>query len=65
MSLVIHCDGPDCNAWIRNNTDNACGFLTVYYDDKNHDIYNRLDFCSWDCCMIYASQREPLEVFDA
>jgi len=64
MSFSVRCDGPDCATWIRYNSSTNNGFLTVYHGHKDHDVKNRLDFCSWDCCMMYASEQEPLTTIE-
>jgi hypothetical protein len=62
MSLehVYHCDGPGCEVHARVLAALGrppVGFLLVTsYEEPDHH------FCSWDCAMKFAAQREPMTV---
>lgn len=64
MSKGIHCDRQGCDSWIRANTelaDNA-GFIQIRIGRRYRQ---RLDFCSWDCCLIHGSGKEPITTIPA
>ena len=52
-----HCDREGCKNWIRADSDLADGggFITVLSGRRGP----RLDFCSWDCCLVFGSRKAP------
>jgi hypothetical protein len=58
MSLATHCDRNGCDSWSIKPED--CGFVSVHMVGVTHDKY--LDFCSWDCVLLYGAKKPPLVV---
>lgn len=58
MSMAMHCDGPECNAWVVSGW-LADGWLTVSEWGEGD---SNLHFCYWDCLLKYGASKEPIEV---
>ena len=58
MSSGRHCDREGCQTWIRADTElpDGGGFIAVLSGRRGA---SRLDFCSWDCCLIFGSRKAP------
>ena len=52
MTRAIHCDGPSCVTWAKEEDVN---FFELYFEEEDYA------FCSWDCLIKFAAVRRPIE----
>lgn len=52
MTKAIHCDGPSCITWTKEEEVN---FFELYFENEDYA------FCSWDCLIKFAAIRKPIE----
>ena len=57
IERVFHCDGPECERFVRTLRLRPEMFLTV----SEHGGPN-LHFCGWDCVLRHAATKEPEQV---
>lgn len=63
MSQGIHCDGPECNTWVKTDMIADSGFYTIFDGVYPSQAYYVGHFCSWDCIMKHAASKPPLEKY--
>jgi hypothetical protein len=58
IERIFHCDWKECDGHVRTaRLRPSNSFITV----SEHAQRPALHFCSWDCVLRYAAEREPLE----
>lgn len=55
MTKAVHCDGPSCITWVKEDRLGENGFFELFYDEEDWA------FCSWDCLIKFAAVRKPIE----
>ena len=55
MTKAIHCDGPSCITWVKEED---MRFFELYFDSEDYA------FCSWDCLIKFSVIKKPIEEVD-
>jgi len=60
IERTFHCDWRDCDGHVRtaHTRPSGTGFITA---EEHVEGSTPLHFCSWDCLLRYAGEREPVE----
>lgn len=59
IERIFHCDGPECERYMRTMRTRTEHFLVV------SDGGTSLHFCGWDCVLRHAATKEPEQVIAA
>ena len=59
IERIFHCDGPDCERFMRTMRRRTDHFLVV------SEGATALHFCGWDCVLRHAAAKEPEQVVAA
>lgn len=57
IERVFYCDWRECEGHTRTARRRAADFITVTADAGRSQ-----HFCSWDCILKHAAEKEPVEV---
>lgn len=56
MSRAIHCDGPTCITWIKEeNSFDHIPFIEIFEKE------DELSFCSWECIAKFSAVKLQME----
>lgn len=58
IERLFHCDGPDCERYMRTQRARPAMFLTVSEPGRSRALH----FCGWDCVLRHAATKEPEQV---